>query len=126
LYANGFLLAFGVKIISVIILVTHQITATEKCWMKTGQINRSAKALLDALPADRMIQVRTPQMKQRAVYGVNAATNSAAITDGEAFTETMKTRIGMQTIVFWQVQMIMALMQIMETHLHLEQMPMQH
>jgi len=58
------------------------------------------KALLDALPADRMIQVRTPQMKQRAVYGVNAATNSAAITDGEAFTETMKTRIGMHNDCF--------------------------
>ena len=58
------------------------------------------KALLDALPADRMIQVRTPQMKQRAVYGVNAPTSSAALTDAEAFTQTMKARIGMHNDCF--------------------------
>ncbi|HVW59726.1 MAG TPA: DUF4874 domain-containing protein, partial [Puia sp.] len=29
------------------------------------------KAILDALPASRMVQVRTPQMKQRYVYGVD-------------------------------------------------------
>jgi Domain of unknown function (DUF4832)/Domain of unknown function (DUF4874) len=58
------------------------------------------KALLEALPADRMIQVRTPQMKQRAVYGVNASTSSAALTDAEAFTGTMKARIGMHNDCF--------------------------
>lgn len=35
-------------------------------------------ALLSAVPTERMVQVRTPQTKQKAVYGVNAATNSAA------------------------------------------------
>lgn len=58
------------------------------------------KALLDALPEDRMIQVRTPQMKQRAVYGINAPTNSAALTDAEAFNGTMKARIGMHNDCF--------------------------
>jgi hypothetical protein len=69
----------------------------DKNWSDKNEV---LKALLNALPQSRMIQVRTPQMKQRAVYGVNAATNSAAITDGEAFTETMKTRIGMHNDCF--------------------------
>ncbi|MEB0288880.1 DUF4874 domain-containing protein, partial [Cryobacterium sp. 10S3] len=29
------------------------------------------KAMLDAVPADRMIQLRYPQLKQRYIYGVN-------------------------------------------------------
>jgi len=58
------------------------------------------KALLDALPADRMVQVRTPQMKQRAVYGVNAPTSSAALTEAEAFTGSVKARIGMHNDCF--------------------------
>jgi hypothetical protein len=58
------------------------------------------KALLCALPASRMIQVRSPQMKQRYVYGVNAATNSAALTDAEAFTGTDIARIGFHNDCF--------------------------
>lgn len=58
------------------------------------------KALLDALPADRMVQVRTPQMKQRAVYGIDALTSSAALTDAEAFNGTMKARIGFHNDCF--------------------------
>lgn len=57
-------------------------------------------ALLDALPQDRMIQVRTPQMKQRYVYGVNAATNAAALSDAEAFAGTGKARIGFHNDCF--------------------------
>ena len=56
--------------------------------------NEVLTALLDAVPTDRMIQVRFPQMKQRFVYGVNAPVTSAAMTDGEAFTGTNKSRIG--------------------------------
>jgi hypothetical protein len=52
------------------------------------------KALLDALPADRMVQVRYPQIKQRLVYGIDALTSSAALTDAEAFSGTYKARIG--------------------------------
>jgi hypothetical protein len=58
------------------------------------------KALLDALPADRMVQVRTPQMKQRFVYGINAPVSSSALTDAEAFTGTYKARIGMHNDCF--------------------------
>src|SRR6478752_9420928 len=50
------------------------------------------KALLNALPQNRMIQVRTPQMKQRYVYGVNALTSAKPLTDAEAFTGTDASR----------------------------------
>ena len=39
---------------------------TDKNWSDKNEV---LKALLDALPQSRMIQVRTPQMKQRYVYG---------------------------------------------------------
>jgi photosystem II stability/assembly factor-like uncharacterized protein len=51
-------------------------------------------ALLDALPADRSVQVRVPQMKQKAVYGALAPTNSAPLSVGEAWQNTPKARIG--------------------------------
>ncbi|MET0636537.1 MAG: DUF4832 domain-containing protein [Chitinophagaceae bacterium] len=52
------------------------------------------RALLDAVPKDRMIQVRYPQIKQRYVYGIKAGVNAAAMTPEEAFSETDKARIG--------------------------------
>lgn len=58
------------------------------------------KALLDALPSNRMVQVRTPQMKQRYVYGVDAPVASAALTDAEAFSGEEKARIGMHNDCF--------------------------
>jgi hypothetical protein len=58
------------------------------------------KALLAALPADRMIQVRIPQLKERYVYGINARVNSPALTDAEAFTQTDKARIGFHNDCF--------------------------
>lgn len=57
-------------------------------------------ALLDAVPADRMIQVRTPQTKQRFVYGINATTGSAALTEAEAFNGSNKARIGFHNDCF--------------------------
>jgi hypothetical protein len=58
------------------------------------------KALLDALPKERMVQVRVPQMKQRYVYGVSAPTTAAALTEAEAFTETDKARVGFHNDCF--------------------------
>jgi hypothetical protein len=58
------------------------------------------KAVLDALPASRMVQVRTPQMKQRYVYGIQAPVSSAALTDAEAFSGEDKARIGMHNDCF--------------------------
>lgn len=58
------------------------------------------KALLDAIPQDRMIQVRMPQTKQRVVYGVNAPVTSLALQSTEAFTGTDKARIGFHNDCF--------------------------
>lgn len=62
--------------------------------------NQVLKALLDVLPKDRMVQVRTPQLKQRFVYGPHASVNSKALTDGEGFTSTDKARIGFHNDCF--------------------------
>lgn len=51
-------------------------------------------ALLDALPADRCVQVRYPQIKQRLVYGTQASVNVPALLDAEAFANTAKARVG--------------------------------
>jgi len=58
------------------------------------------QALLNALPKDRMVQVRYPQFKQRFVYGINADVASAAVTAAEAFTETDKARVAFHNDCF--------------------------
>jgi len=58
------------------------------------------KAVLDAVPASRMVQVREPQIKQRYVYGINAPVTSAALTAAEAFSGEDKARIGMHNDCF--------------------------
>jgi hypothetical protein len=58
------------------------------------------QALLNALPKDRMVQVRYPQFKQRFVYGINAPLSSASLTAAEAFTETDKARIAFHNDCF--------------------------
>lgn len=58
------------------------------------------KALLNALPKSRMIQVRIPQLKQRAVYGINAPVESAGLTLAEAFNGSDKARIGFHNDCF--------------------------
>lgn len=65
-------------------------------------INRTEvlRALLDALPEDRMVQVRYPQFKQRFVYGVNAPVNSEPLSESEAFTGSDKARIGLHNDCF--------------------------
>jgi hypothetical protein len=56
--------------------------------------NEVIRALLDAVPADRMIQVRYPQIKQRFLNGVNALVTVAPMTETDAFTASDKARIG--------------------------------
>jgi len=58
------------------------------------------RAVLDAVPKSRMVQVRYPQIKQRYVYGIQADINVAPMTDGEAFSETDKARIGFHNDCF--------------------------
>lgn len=58
------------------------------------------QALLNAVPKDRMVQVRYPQMKQRLVYGINANVTVAALTDAEGFSETDKARVAFHNDCF--------------------------
>lgn len=58
------------------------------------------KALLAALPASRMVQVRIPQLKERYVYGIQANVLSNALTDEEAFTGSDKSRIAFHNDCF--------------------------
>ena len=62
--------------------------------------NEILLALLNALPKDRMIDVRTPQIKQRFVYGPQAPVTSKALTEPEGFSETDKARIGFHNDCF--------------------------
>lgn len=64
------------------------------------QRNRLLKALLDALPASRMVQVRTPQIKQKYVYGPSAPVTSGPLTIKEAFGNADKARIGFHNDCF--------------------------
>jgi hypothetical protein len=69
----------------------------DSSWQDRNQV---LKALLDALPKDRMVQVRTPQLKQRFVYGPHASVSSTALTEKEGFTEMNKARIGFHNDCF--------------------------
>lgn len=51
-------------------------------------------SLLSALPDNRMIQVRYPQMKQRSVYGINSSNNAPPLQNSEAYNGSKKSRIG--------------------------------
>jgi hypothetical protein len=58
------------------------------------------KALLEAVPKDRMIQIRYPQFKQRYVNGLNSTISNSALTEVEAFSETDKARIAFHNDCF--------------------------
>ena len=62
--------------------------------------NEVLAALLDALPNDRMIQVRTPQIKQKAVYGPNATVDSKPLTQTQAYTGMPIARLGFHNDCF--------------------------
>ncbi|MBT1688687.1 DUF4832 domain-containing protein [Dawidia soli] len=57
-------------------------------------------ALLDAVPSNRMVQVRYPQMKQKLIYGINAPVTSAAITPAQAYNGTNIARVGFHNDCF--------------------------
>lgn len=68
----------------------------------SGWINRNAflKALLDAMPANRMVQVRTPQIKQRYVGGLKATPLIAPLGINDAFSKKDIARIGFHNDCF--------------------------
>jgi hypothetical protein len=65
--------------------------ATAQNWVDRSEV---LSALLAALPVERMVQVRTPQMKQKFVYGPNAPMNSAPLDPTQAFNGSNNSRIG--------------------------------
>ena len=62
--------------------------------------NEVLHALLDALPDDRMVQVRTPQIKQKYVYGPAALISSPPLTPAQAFSNAAVSRIGFHNDCF--------------------------
>lgn len=64
---------------------------TETNWDDRTEV---LNAYLDAVPNERMIQVRYPQSKQKAIYGSLAGTNSAAISSSQAYDGSNISRIG--------------------------------
>lgn len=62
--------------------------------------NELLKALLDAMPGTRMVQVRTPQIKQKFVYGPAASVHSPPLKKSEAFAKSDKSRIGFHNDCF--------------------------
>ena len=62
--------------------------------------NKVTEALLEAIPDSRMVQLRYPQSKQKAVFGVSAPINSPAISAPEAFTASTVSRLGHHTDCF--------------------------
>ncbi len=62
--------------------------------------NQLLKLLLDAMPKSRMVQVRTPQIKQKYVHGVQAKVNVAPMIAGLAATNADVARIGFHNDCF--------------------------
>ncbi len=56
--------------------------------------NEVTEALLEAIPNSRMVQLRYPQSKQKAVFGVSAPINSPAMSASEAFSASTVSRLG--------------------------------
>lgn len=61
-------------------------------WLDRNQV---INALLNAIPSNRMLQIRYPQAKQRYVFGINASLNSQPLTRQDAFNGSDSARLGM-------------------------------
>ncbi len=69
----------------------------DSSWLDRSEM---LKALLDAVPANRMVQVRTPQIKQRYLHGPNAGVSTSSITQPVAFSQKDAARIGLHNDCF--------------------------
>lgn len=56
--------------------------------------NQVLHALLEALPTDRMVQVRTPQIKQKYIYGPHATVEEKPLSPSQGYTQSDIARIG--------------------------------
>lgn len=62
--------------------------------------NQVLHALLEALPADRMVQVRTPQIKQKYVYGPHATVEEKPLSAAQGYSQSDMARIGFHNDCF--------------------------
>lgn len=69
----------------------------DSSWLHRNQL---LKTLLDALPKSRMVQVRTPQIKQKFVYGPSAMVTGLPLKLSAAFNNSDKARIGFHNDCF--------------------------
>lgn len=69
----------------------------DSSWLDRGEI---LKALLNALPKDRMVQVRTPQIKQRFLNGPNAPVTTQSNLKNKALSLSDAARIGLHNDCF--------------------------
>ncbi|WP_316817497.1 DUF4832 domain-containing protein [Pedobacter nyackensis] len=72
-------------------------TLTDQNWRDRVEV---LKALLAAMPVDRMVQVRYPQFKQRFLYGVNSPLSSPSLAEAMAFSTSDESRIGFHNDCF--------------------------
>lgn len=70
---------------------------TDANWIKRNNV---LAALLDAVPANRMVQVRYPQLIQRFIYGTTAPVTSAALSENQAHQGTDIARLGLHNDCF--------------------------
>ncbi|MFD2934993.1 DUF4832 domain-containing protein [Spirosoma flavum] len=69
----------------------------DSSWQDRNQV---LAALLKALPTDRMVQVRTPQIKQRFIYGPKAPVTSAAMAQTDGLSRLPIARLGFHNDCF--------------------------
>lgn len=70
---------------------------TDEGWAERNDV---LKALLHALPKERMVQVRTPQIKQKYIGGAGASTATAPLNDAGAYSGMDAARIGFHNDCF--------------------------
>jgi hypothetical protein len=70
---------------------------TAQNWMDRAEVTQ---ALLDALPPERMIQVRVPQQRQKFLYGPAAPTSTPASAALQAFDGSATARLGFHNDCF--------------------------
>ncbi|MEO5685062.1 MAG: DUF4832 domain-containing protein [Chitinophagaceae bacterium] len=73
----------------------------DSSWLHRNDV---LKALLDALPNNRMVQARTPQIKQKFVHGPSASVKSLPLMVSDAFKQTDQSRIGFHNDCFLSSQ----------------------
>lgn len=76
---------------------SHQGKLFDKDWQNRNEV---LKALLEAMPKDRIVQVRTPQMKQKFVYGPSAPVTSKPLDSTQALDGSHISRIGFHNDCF--------------------------